>query len=188
MGRVSATTRTRSNIMPARLMGAGVLAGVLLSGCSGVSADQAAVIDGRAIDEGELQNTVAELNSVSPQPETPAGVLNVLVTSPILDTIVAGSPVELTDQQMSEMLTEGGLENASDLTIEVVRARQYQSILQDPATLGDPEMADALGRLQEVTVEDVASLEMDINPRYGTFDPETVSITQQAPGWIAPAG
>jgi hypothetical protein len=164
---------------------AGLLA---LAGCGSVSASEAAVIDGESIGEGELQETTSQLNRIAAEPFTPAAVLSELTRAPFLDKAFAGTSAELTDQQVTDLLTENGLDNPSSLTVDVARTRQYQTLLQDPEVMADPQVAEAVSQLQEVTVADIEKLDVEINPRYGTFDPQSASIVPEDPKWITSEG
>ncbi|MGB5934671.1 MAG: hypothetical protein WBG76_02235 [Ornithinimicrobium sp.] len=172
-----------------RLGGVGMVI-VALAGCGGISANEAAIIDGESIGESELQETTAQLNSISTEAASPSMVLGELTRTPFLDDVMAGTPAALTDQQVSELLRENGLAEPSDLTIDVARTRQYLAVLQDPEVLADPEMSEALNKLQTITAPDIEAIVDEINPRYGTFDanPEVLTVVPSAPEWIAPAG
>lgn len=178
----SATHRRR-----VRLAVAG-LAIATLAGCGDIGADEAAVIDGNSIGESELQETTAQLNSISSQAATPSSVLGELTRTPFLDDVLSGTPAALTDQQVNELLTENGLAEPTDLTIDVARTRQYLTILQDPEVLAEPDMAEALSQLQTIQAPDIAAIVDEISPRYGDFDVETGNIVPSIPAWIEPAG
>jgi len=160
----------------------------MLAACGSVSANEAAVIDGERIGESELQETTAQLNTIAAEPFTPVTVLSELTRAPFLDGAFAGTPAELTDQEVNQFLAENGLENPSSLTVDVARTRQYQTLLQDPQAMQDSEVADAASQLQEITVADIEELDVDINPRYGSFDPQTASVVSENPGWISSEG
>lgn len=187
MGGVNPPRRTAMR-MTLRLAGVSLAAALTLSACSTLSPDEAAIIDGQSISESELQTATAELNSISPEPAAPATILSELTRTPFLDAAFDGTPAELTDQQLNELLAENGLENPSDLTLDVARTRQYLTILQDPNVAGDPQMAKVLAGLQDIGPADFEAMQTDISPRYGTFDPETASVIADTPEWITPAG
>lgn len=182
MGGVSRTRQPKSTHAPVRLIGATGLALTLLSGCSGVSAGEAAIIEGQVIGVSELQETTEQLNSVSGEPSTPSTVLGELSRMPFFDRAVAGTAGELTDQQVIELLRANGLANPTELTIDVARTRQYGASVEDPA------MAEALAELNTLTVEDFAALDIEVSERYGQFDPSVLEITPTTPEWITPAG
>ncbi|CAN5477180.1 hypothetical protein BH23ACT6_BH23ACT6_01410 [soil metagenome] len=184
---VDVNARSSKLRMSVRLAGVG-LAVAALAGCGDITPDEAAVIDGQSIGESELQEATAQLNSISAEAATPSSVLGELTRTPFLDTVLDGSPAALTEQQVSELLAENGLNNPNDLTVDVARTRQYLAVLQDPEVLEDPEMSEALNRLQNITAEDIEGVVEEINPRYGDFDPETATIVSSTPEWIEPAG
>jgi len=175
-------TRQPKNTHPVRLIGATALALTLVSGCSGVSAGEAAVIEGQVIGVRELQETVEQLNGVSEQASTPNSVLTELSRMPFFDRAVAGTQAQLTDPQVIDLLRTNGLENPTELTIDVARTRQYGMSVEDPA------MAEALAALSTLTVEDFEALDIEVSDRYGTFEPELLEVTQTTPEWITPAG
>jgi hypothetical protein len=80
------------------------------------------------------------------------------------------------------------LDEPTSLTVDVARARQYQTLLQDPQVMEDPAVAEAVSSLQEITVADIEDLDVQVNPRYGDFDPQTASIVPEDPKWISSEG
>lgn len=163
-------------------------AALLLGGCSGVSSGEAAVIDGRSISMRELQETTTQLNEVSTAPSDPAQVLTDLTKAPLLDDVMDGSTFELTEQSVSEVLRAAGLERPTELTLDVARTRQYLALLQDPGLMQDPAAEGVVQRLQALTVEDFEPLNIEVNPRFGAWDPTTVVVGEQVPDWIVPSG
>lgn len=166
-----------------RVPTAALAAVILLSGCSDLTMDRAATIGDRTIGVDELQETTAQLNEISAQPAAPAAVLTELTRTPILDEAMSGSPLELTEQSVRELVRDAGLESPSDLTVDVARTRQYLALLQDPAIMQDPAAEGVMQRLSEASFD---GLEVDVNPRYGSWDPETAIVGDQLPEWIAP--
>jgi hypothetical protein len=163
-------------------------AALVLGACSseGISSDEAATIGDRTISMDELQETVAQLNAASAAPSQPAGVINELTRTPILDDVMAGTSLELTDNEVLEVLRQSGVPDPSELTVDVARTREYLSLLQDPATQQSPEAADVFERLNAVTEEDFADLAVQVNPRFGSWDPAQAIVTDQDPEWITP--
>ena len=45
-------------------------------------------------------------------------------------------------------------------------------------------MAEALQRAQSVTTEDLAAVDVDVNPRYGTWDATNGGLSPVVPDWI----
>lgn len=161
---------------------------LLLSGCSGLSASEAAVIDGRSISDSQLQEAAEQLNGISQQQSTAAVLLSDLALMPILDDVMGGTPLEITDQSIRELLRRNGVDDPNELTVDVVRIREYRTLLQDPAFATDPANEEVLTRLSAVGQEEIEALDVQVNPRYGTWDPTSLSLVDQAPEWITPAG
>lgn len=178
-------TRRHGRLGPVTTVAAASAAAMVLAGCGDVAADQAAVIDGQTVGESELQETTAQLNTIAAEPFTPSGVLSELTRAPFLDRAFAGTSVELTDQETAEFLAQNGLDEPTSLTVDVARARQYQTLLQDPQVMEDPAVAEAVSSLQEITVADIEALDVEINPRYGSFDAQTASVVSENPSWIS---
>lgn len=182
MGRVSRIRQPKNTSAPVRSIGATAVALMLVSGCSGVSPGEAAIIEGEVIGVRELQETTEQLNTISQQPSTPSSVLSELSRMPFFDRAAAGTPGELTEQQVIDVVQASGLENPTDLTIDVARTRQYG------VTIEEPDMADALAELNTLTVEDFEALDIEVSDRYGSFDPNLLEVTPTTPEWITPAG
>lgn len=182
MGRVSRIRQPKNTSAPVRSIGATAVALMLVSGCSGVSPGEAAIIEGEVIGVRELQETTEQLNTISQQPSTPSSVLSELSRMPFFDRAAAGTPGELTEQQVIDVLQASGLEDPTDLTIDVARTRQYG------VTIEEPDMTDALAELNTLTVEDFEALDIEVSDRYGSFDPNLLEVTPTTPEWITPAG
>lgn len=163
-------------------------AALVLSACAsdGLSADEAARIGDRSIAMDELQETVTQLNAASASPSEPAGVINELTRTDILDEVMAGTPLEITDGEVNDLLRQSGVSAPSDLTVDVARTREYLALLQDPATLQNPDAVGVLERLNAVTDADFADLGVQVNPRFGSWDATQAIVVDQDPEWITP--
>lgn len=188
MSSVSRLGQTKKLSAPLRLIGTAAVATMVVSGCSGIGAGDAAIIEGEVIGVQELQETTDQLNGVSAEPTTPSAVLSQLALRSFVDPALAGSPAELTDAQVTDLLVTNGLESPTELTIEAARVQQYLTVLQDPEVMNEPAMADSAAALGAYTQEDFDALDIEISPRYGTFDPAQLAIVPSTPEWIAPAG
>ena len=85
----------------------------------------------------------------------------------------------------------------------MARYQYYASVLNDPAVQADPAMADVLAQvdnyaadpqmqpviaqLQGITQEDVNALDVQVNPRFGAWDPQAGQVVPQVPSWITPS-
>lgn len=159
-------------------------AALVVTGCSGFGSDTAVSVNGTDYSVAELQQATVELGEVTQQPGEPQQVVADLALLPLLDQIFAGSPAEITDGEVRQLLAGNGVPEAADATIDAARSRQYQQALNDPAILQDPAMADAVARAQEITPEDVAAVEVEVNPRYGTWDAANGGLAPVVPEWI----
>lgn len=158
---------TRSIVCSVTLAGA-----LLLGGCSGVGSSDAAVVDGMTISESDLQEVTSQFNQVAAQQASPAEVLNTLIQVPTLEEAVAGSGQEVTDREVLtqlEAIPEAPAE-PNELMVDLLRGLVYLQLVGGAAP---PEL--------------LAEVDVDLNPRYGTWDPEGLGVVQDVPEWITPA-
>jgi len=154
------------------------LAGVLaLSACSGTSsAETAAVVDGRVITEQQVRVATEQINAAfkPEQPLTAAQTLTLLIRAPYINKAAADAGLAQSESAARAAPQFKNLtESPDEATVEVLQAE---------ASL---QQIDDAGR-QKLTQE-FAALDMTINPRYGTFDPEQAAIVGDRPNWIVPA-
>lgn len=165
-------------------------AALSLSACGGPGSDPGVSVDGTDYSVAELQTAVQELNSVLAQPTSTAQVVQALGELPILSGLVAGTPAEITDGQLREVLGNNGLSEPGRATLDAVRSLQYDAILNNPGTFQDPRMATTIERMQALTDADWEGVDVDVNPRYGEWDIVN-GLTPVTPEWIQssnPAG
>ncbi|GGF38888.1 hypothetical protein GCM10011366_03100 [Ornithinimicrobium tianjinense] len=156
-----------------------------LAGCStGIGSDTAVSVDGTDYTVAELQEATTQLNALAQQPGEPQQVVADLALLPLLDEVFAGSPAETTESAVRQLLATNGVNDPGRATLDAARSRQYQQVLGDQATFQDPAMAEALQRAQSVTTEDLAAVEVDVNPRYGTWDATNGGLSPVVPDWI----
>lgn len=166
-----------------RLVAALVLGGALVtSGCGVGEANRAAVVDGRVIPETEVQSVVRQFNAMQPpktqEPITPSAALTVLVQAGPALRFLEGKGIVASRTVAVQEAQKSGVSDPSDGTIEVLR------------------FIDALDQAQnstQLTAEDqaafskaIADQRVEVNPRYGTFDKEQLSITPSLPQWVQP--
>lgn len=155
------------------------LAGVLaLSACSGTtSAQTAAVVDGRVITQEQVSEATEQINIAFPrqqQPFTASEILTLLIRAPyVIDAAAkAGHPQSESAATSLPDLAKLG-EAPAESTIEVLRA-ELSSQQLDQATA------------QELT-QKFATIDMNVNPRYGKFDPTRAMLVADEPNWIVPS-
>ena len=158
-------------------------AALVLAGCGGpAGADRAAVVDGRVISETSLQTAMAEVNSMDPAllqaKLTPTGTLTALVQAPVVLKYLDGLGVKVSDTVATLDAQNRGVAEPADSTIEIIKLASAISAAQGDGKLTDADAAELTQQLQ--------ALDIDVNPRYGTFNPQTASIELTTPGWVTP--
>ncbi len=153
----------------AAAVGAAALA---LSGCAGGGLDTAATINGQVISERDLQATLLQLQPVLPT--EPGALLNTLARGPVLDAKAVGQGFELSQEEIvASIRGQAGIEEPEPLLIDYVRYDFYSRNLESAG--------------QSPTPEELAGLDVQINPRYGQWDPASAQVAPALPDWITPA-
>ena len=158
-------------------------AALVLAGCGGPAGpDRAAVVDGQVISETSLQAAMAEVNSMNPAllqaKLTPTGTLTALVQAPVVLSYLDDLGVKVSDSVAMEDAKKRGVADPADSTLEIIKLATAISTAQS-----DGRLTDADGT---ALTEKLRSLNIDVNPRYGTFNPQTASIELTTPGWVTP--
>ncbi len=166
-------TRARGRALPpVRRVVAVVTAGLLLlSGCA-MDAGTAATVEGQEISESGLHEATRQFNQIAQQPVTPAQVLEVLVQLPVLDEVGDQAGVDFTDDEYRNAMVEAGLSDPHPLAVDFLRGLNIQNTL--------PQLGE------EVPAEALAELDVQLNPRYGSWDPESATVSADPPEWITP--
>lgn len=154
-----------------RLIAAATAAAALvLSGCG--TANTAATVDGTRISESGVLATSEQVNRVSSQPMQPAQVLTQLIIQPTVAEVLAERGVTISDAAARSAVPDIG--EPEPYLLDIVKLNM--GIQQ----MTDAEREEAIGRIQE--------LDVNVNPRYGTFDAERGTIAPVTADWIsAPA-
>jgi hypothetical protein len=158
-------------------------AALVLAGCAGPAGpNRAAVVDGEVITETSLQTAQSEVNSMNPAllqaKLTPTGTLTALVQAPVVLTYLDGLGVRVSDSVATLDAQKRGVANPADSTLEIIKLASAISTAQ-----GDGKLTDADA---QALTKQLQSLKIDVNPRYGTFNPQTASIELTTPGWVTP--
>lgn len=182
----------RSRVIPALAS----TAALVLAGCSGVGSDLGVAVEGDEYSVTELQRATSQLNEVAAnlqepvpgfQQTEPQQVVADLALLPLLEEVFAGSPAELTDSGVREFLAAAGISEPGEATVEAARSRTYQGALGNPAIFQDPAMGEVLARAQAVTEADLAEIDVEVNPRYGSWDVAGGGVVPGVPEWIKTA-
>ena len=158
-------------------------AALVLAGCGGPSGpDRAAVVDGRVIPETAVQSATTEVNSMDPgllqAKLTPTGTLTALIQAPVVLTYLDGLGVKVSDSVARADAQKRGVENPSDSTLEIIKFASAIGLAQNEGKLTDTDAQALTQQLQGLSV--------DVNPRYGTFDPQTATVALKTPDWLKP--
>jgi len=159
--RIVTTSLTRA-ARPATALALGAL---VLSGCAGMSGSTAAVVDGQEITVAEVQQATAEFNALPVTPVTPTDVLTLLIYADAAEEAYtgAGNPA-ITDAQVTAMLQQSGIAEPTPTQVDLYRTIAHLQGAGDvPSTEG---------------------VEIEVNPRFGTWDPEARQVMAQTPSWI----
>lgn len=143
-------------------------AALALTGCA--TADTAAVVNGAVISESDAQEVVRQIKQAQPQAQidTPAAV-QALVFAPFINEAAAKGGKGQTDSSAKAALGSNVAE-PTRATLEVVKA----SIATNDLTEQE--------RMQ--ITQQIASADIKLNPRYGTFDQKNLRFAAAGPNWI----
>ncbi|NHA67576.1 hypothetical protein [Phycicoccus flavus] len=163
----------------------GVLAlalALVTAGCGSLETNRAATVDGRVISETEVQSVMSEFNGMSQprlDPLTPATTLSLLLQARPALQFFDEHGVVASDSVAEQDAQSRGVADPSPATIEALR---FLDSLQQASDSGKFTQAD-----QQELVQKIASQKVEVNPRYGTFDPTNISVQATQPDWITPA-
>lgn len=156
---------------------AAVVGSVLLGGCS-AQPGAAGVIDGRTISTDTVDRTVREVEPVLNGAE-PANVLGSLMFAPYYIEAAEENGVGVSTEETRGMLDEAATSlgvpatDWSQSSIDLVRfflsAQNLQAL--------DPQITAAVQ-------QELAATDIEVNPRYGTFDEESGQIVPLDLPWI----
>ena len=150
-----------------RLLVAAAGAALLLSGCG--TADTAAIVDGQRITRSGLQEASDQIAQYASRPMEAQDLLTRLIIAPTVLDVLGERDVVITDAAARSTLADidGPVPYVIDLT----------------------KLDLAIGKMTEEDFNEITSrlleLDVEVNPRYGTFDAEQVAVVPQTADWIA---
>ncbi len=158
-------------------------AALVAAGCSGPAGpDRAAVVDGQVISETSMQSGMAEVNRMNPKllqaPLTPTGTVTALVQAPVVLTYLDSKGVRVSDTVAQKAAAQRGIADPSDSTLEIIKLATAISLAQTDGKFTADDQAALVAQLK--------ALKVDVNPRYGSYDPNTASVQLTTPGWVTP--
>lgn len=147
---------------------AAALAAVALTSCGTTALDHAATVDGQVISQSDLYEATEQLRTVE-ESALPAELLSVLVRTPALDEAVRGTETGVTNQRILADVQAVGIVDPNPLLVDYLRGRYFE---------------ERLG--VQLSPEVLAGLDVEVNPRYGVWDPVAGTLTTPTPEWITP--
>jgi len=139
-------------------------------------------VDGEVISETSLQSAMAQVNSMDPAllqaKLTPTGTLTALVQAPVVLNYLDDLGVKVSDSVAMQDAKGRGVADPADSTLEIIKLASAISAAQSDGRLTEADAGELTQQLQ--------ALNIDVNPRYGTFNPQTASIELTTPGWVTP--
>ncbi|WP_239099890.1 hypothetical protein [Phycicoccus sp. CSK15P-2] len=157
-------------------------AALLTAGCGSLETDRAATVDGRVITETEVNSVMEQINAMDPSPVqnplTPGAALTQLVRSAPALEFFAENGLVSSESLARTQARDGGLDDPSDATIEILRYFHALNVASSGQQFTQEDQAEFFQR--------ISSQEVDVSPRYGAFDPETLAVTATTPEWVEP--
>lgn len=156
---------------PRLLVAAIASAALLLTGCG--TANTAAVVDGHRITQSGLREATEQIAQYAQQPMPARDVLTRLIIVPTVLQVLGERDVTISEAAARSAL--------SDIEGPVPYLMELTKLDLAIGQMTEQDFAEITTRLSE--------LDVDVNPRYGTFNPEQVAVVPETAGWIAnPAG
>ncbi|MCK0113854.1 hypothetical protein MWU75_17040 [Ornithinimicrobium sp. F0845] len=158
--RIATTSLTRA----ARPVTALAVGALVLTGC-GMSGSTAAVVDGEVITVKQLQAATADFNQLPVTPVAPTEVLTLLIYRDAAAEAYAGAGnPPISESQVITQLRGAGIEEPSQDLVDLYRTIVHLQGAGDvPSTEG---------------------VEIEVNPRFGTWDAEARQVMAESPSWI----
>jgi hypothetical protein len=148
-----------------------------LSACGSSTAGAAAVVDGRRITVEDVQAATTDFETFTGQPVPPQQVLYFLVIGPYVTQAAAKAGVGVSLDDARVQLTQK-VPEPSEQGIAALRAADSASRLTQ---LSEDRAKPAL----DAVVAELRAADIELSPRYGTFDAEQITIARPAENWIA---
>lgn len=180
-----------------------LLAAPLLSACAGEARPgTAAVIGGERITTSAVQAQVNDVRSAQNRSENPAELiaavpqlervkLSTMLQSRLLDRMARNAGITVTPKELEEerKAYEEGNRGAAAfeeaiLQKAAVAPDQIERWVRDQVLLNKLNAKYGEGKLAEPASKAAAELAIDVNPRYGTWDSQRVTLGDAKTPWI----
>ena len=150
-----------------------------MTGCSAGQVGAAATVNGQRIPVADVQGGTADLSRLL-GPREPVTQTDVLVQLIIAPFVLESGRRNGKLQPRAEVLKEFRDAKITDPSAGAVTAIQVNGTLQRLAN----ESGDARTKVIGDLVNHLKTADIVVNPRYGTFDPETGAITSLQTNWV----
>jgi hypothetical protein len=182
-------------IRPAAVALAAALLLTPLTAACGTQAGAAAVVGDRRITVGELQTATSEVRSIVQDPSqvTQQLVLGWLIANPYVLQVAAEQGRGVSTQDAQGFFTRSNFTNASGGTTPSESAlAAVQSAYALQLLTGQDASPQAAKAAVDEVLADLRAADVDVNPRYGTFDyrwdeqTQSFTLTPRSPNWLEP--
>ena len=208
---MTTTSTARRRRLPAAA-GLACAAALLLGGCSDARLGAAAVVDGQAIPISDLQDATNDYLAVIPgadPKDAQVAILQSMIISDVLDEVARDNGVRVPDGQVAKQRDDlfksfGGRRG---LVRTLANSQQQPTILSPsgverwikdrllfnaiaeeiggrPLNTAEPESQKVLVEVQDQLTQAGKDLDIEVNPRYGTWSPKR-GITPLVSGGLA---
>ena len=143
---------------------------LVLSACGTQEAGAAAIVNGTAISDRDVQTVSDQLNAIAPggQKISTREALFSLILAPYVRAEAARTGKTVSASEAVKAID--GVVDPAPATIEFVAMRL--AVQQ----IGDASKAAIVGELRKAKIS--------VNPRYGTFDAKEIALNPTSPNWI----
>ena len=164
------TTGTSRKALAARSLSLLLGATLALSACGSQAPGAAAIVDGSTISDKDVQTVALELNTIAQGQTklTPSVVLLNLILAPYVLSEAGRTGKTVPDAQARSVIAK--VPNPSPATMDFVRMQ-----------LAIPNLSTAS---KTAILAKLAKADVNVNPRYGTFDPARIEMLPSSPNWI----
>lgn len=155
-------------------------AALVTTGCGSTRAGTAATVDGSVIEQSDVTSAMEQINEMDPAllqaPLTPSSTLTALIQAPVVLDFLAEQGLVVSDTVATRDAQSRGVQDPSDSTVEIIRFASSISAAQQSGQLSQEDSVELTDRL--------SSRDVEVNPRYGSFNAETVSVDLGLPTWV----
>ncbi len=156
---------------------------VSLSGC-GEKPGSAGIIDGRRISVNEVQSAAKSLRATDPTnfgKLTDSQVLSILLVGPYAEAAASAAGHGVSDDLARQAVLQQAQQNGGTAHVALLNEDALTALR------GEVALSQLDATTESALVKQIQRADIEVAPRYGTFDSSTGNITAPAPNWIQPA-